>query len=269
MYTCMNEIIDPQDKYNLVLKLCDFFKYDDLKKLFILNYEQSNKSIVKKCIVKKPQHVNNIIQSDIKPYIFDLEKDIVLYENNIISLKFVTVATMNISEADYPYKRTGGGDYYQMQPSYTNEPLYKYYEYDICTYQDMYRSFCTESIPKFKFSCNDLRGVCPYKLYYIHPVIREYPKFSTDDEINRIHIRRYQKTYNKYFYKIIRDIISFKTDDIICVCYEGNKYKLFSDTKEDEYENINYVIVDTKPIFNDKYFSNMKGNIYDIYEIVQ
>lgn len=103
-------------------------------------------------------------------------------------------------------------------------------------------------------------------LYFISPIY-EYPNYSTDDEINEVYKTRYRMKYNTYFFKMIQNIISFNKDDIIYVKIKDS-FKLISDTTEDEYQNIEYIITNNELKFNDKYFIKYIDNNLEIYEII-
>lgn len=104
------------------------------------------------------------------------------------------------------------------------------------------------------------------KKYLIYPLY-EYPNYSTDDEINEIYKKRYRLKYNTYFVKMIQDIISFDKKDIICVKIKDS-YKLLSETTNDEYKNIECIIMDNEPKFNDIYFIKHIDDYLEIFEII-
>ena len=103
-------------------------------------------------------------------------------------------------------------------------------------------------------------------LYYIEPIY-EYPDYSTDEEISDIFKKRYRAKYNTYFVKMIQNTISFGKDDIICVKIKDS-YKLLSETTEDEYKNVECIIVDNEPKFNDKYFIKYIDDNLEIFELI-
>jgi hypothetical protein len=66
---------------------------------------------------------------------------------------------------------------------------------------------------------------------------------------------------------MIQNIISFNKDDIICVKIKDS-YKLLSETTEDEYQNVECIIVDNEPKFNSKYFVKFIDNNMEFFEII-
>ena len=112
--------------------------------------------------------------------------------------------------------------------------------------------------------------ITKYNLYYIIPIY-EYPNYSTDEEISDIFKKRYRFKYNMkfntYFVKMIQNIISFGKDDIICVKIKDS-YKLLSETSDDEYKNVECIIIDNEPKFNDKYFVKCDDDNLEIFEVI-
>ena len=70
-----------------------------------------------------------------------------------------------------------------------------------------------------------------------------------------------------YFVKMIQNTISFGKDDIICVKIKDS-YKLLSETTEDEYKNVECIIVNNEPKFNDKYFIKYIDDNLEIFELI-
>jgi hypothetical protein len=155
------------------------------------------------------------------------------------------ITELNITKTDYPYKvHCMSSSTYGEKTWYCGgETLYNYYNTHAINQRD------TDWEYNYPGATNEKKELIPKyffekKLYYIKPVI--------NDDNN--------------FYKIICDIISFKKTDIICVCYGKHKYKLFSDANKQDYDKIEYLIVDSEPIFNEKYFIKMKEGNYEIYK---
>jgi hypothetical protein len=86
--------------------------------------------------------------------------------------------------------------------------------------------------------------------------------------VNEIYRKRYEEDYNKYFVKLIQNIISFEKDDIICVKIKET-YKLLSETKEDEYKNVECIYIDNIPLIDKKYYTKqITSTDIEIYEFI-
>lgn len=283
MYATMDEIdiIDPHDKYLFVIKQCDYFGYDKLKTLLEKKYGYKTdmtdvknmigkeitvkmKYLGKMHISRKPYPMHLITRNNYKAYI-----DPYTYNINSENLGLCTFYKKHI----YVNNITIGGHpmFYKHEANcrklfcdlhcarFTNSSCRE------CHSGYHYGHFCANG-------CHEpppTMGPSPYPrehIYHIVPVY-EYPDYSTDEEINEIYKKRYIMKHNTYFVKMIQNMILFNKNDVICAKIK-NFYKLLSDTTEDEYQNIDYIITDSEPKFNDKYFVKYIDDNIEIYEII-
>jgi hypothetical protein len=286
IYATMDEvdIIDPNDKYLFVLKQCDYFSYDKLKLLLEQKYgykiditdikEKTGKefniklkylgkiNIVKR---KKPilnilfePHNNNRTEYNIDNKIIDIEGHILKYEHcgrcyklNILP-EYLLHTYFNKIYIKKRHSYSSNGDHYSC--SVNNLEITTMRRVDYSSEKDKYLHI--HDIEK-------LFDINPY-LFVINPIY-EYPEYSTDEEINEIFKKRYRKKYNTYFVKMFKNIILLTKDDIICVKIDDS-YKLLTEITEDDYKNIESIIIEKEPKFNYKYFIKYIDDNYEIFE---
>ena len=237
MYATMDEIdiIDPSDKYLFVIKQCDYFGYDKLKILLEKKYEY-------------------------KIDITDVKEKVGLE----MTIKMKYLGKVHVFKRIKPIQKYGNmcGVYYEDclcgTIHYNNNPI----------------TTCISMMNKL--GCLSVREQHGYNyvsyssnnnnIYLINPIY-EYPDYSTDEEINEVYKKRYRMKYNTYFVKMIQNIISFGKDEIICVKIKDS-YKLLSETTEDEYKNVECIIVNNEPKFNEKYFIKHDDSNLEFFEII-
>ena len=270
MYVTMGEIdiIDPLEKYLFVIKQCDYFGYDKLK--ILLEYKYGYKTdiydITEKIGTETTIKIKYLGKISIK------KRNIpILTKKTICSSGFITVLyrisgtiiddrgrEINHIKQDEPFKISPEYSLYNIfnkiyiEKIHTHSPLNNdRYSYYVNNKDIGYHNF--ESL----FNINN-------SLYVINPIY-EYQKYSSNVEINKIYETKYILKYNTYFVKMIQNILLFDKNNIICVKIK-DEYKLLSNTIEDEYKNIECIIMENEPKFNDKYFIKYIDNNLEIYE---
>jgi hypothetical protein len=263
IYATMDEvdIIDPNDKYLFVLKQCNYFAYNKLKLLLEQKYGYK------------------IDITDIK------EKT-----GKEFNIKLKYLGKINISSQSYPIyfesKRIHSKDFNLCLSKYFNKHVYNSSDWgnnsgDLS--RDMTQLISKKCIcgkncdnsgfkigecgKKYKIYWHFVEQILPNiadKIYIINPIY-EYPEYSTDEEINEIFKKRYRKKYNTYFVKMFKNIILLTKDDIICVKIDDS-YKLLTEITEDDYKNIESIIIEKEPKFNYKYFIKYIDDNYEIFE---
>jgi len=294
MYATMDEIdiIDPTEKYLFVIKQCDYFGYDKLKTLLEKKYGYKTditniKDKTGKETIIKMKYLGKInITKRIKPILFTHKDNrkrsypnitIRCGADEINDKGFIKISETTGSYGE-KYKTFGS----KLSPEYllytfckTKFKMEHYIPYVDTTIPHAYSNIYAQETSRMEYVDYDktinINETVLYNskfassLYIINPVY-EYPEYSTDDEINEIYKKRYRKKYNTYFVKMIQNIISFNTDDIICVKI-NDSYKLISEVSEDEYENIDYIIVENEVIFKDKFLVKYIDTNLEIFEI--
>ena len=266
MYATMDEIdiIDPFDKYLFAIKQCDYFGYDKLK--ILLEEKYGYKTDITDVKEKVGIEITIKMKYLGKINITKRQKPILFYEYH------AQYAHMNTIHINYTKINEDG----KMQLS--NQHSYPYSFSDkICSEYILYKYYngihYMKYIPNNSYSYGqekyypDQSKIREYNssLYIINPVY-EYPKYSTDDEINEIYKQRYKMKFNTYFVKMIQNIILVDKDDVICVKI-NDSYKLLSEILEYEYSNIEYIVVENAPKYKDKYLVKDINNNLEIFEI--
>lgn len=239
------DIIDPGEKYNFAIKQCDYFQYDKLKTLLENKYGYRT-------------DINNI------KYIIGTE----------ITIKMKYICKFLVKTYDYPIT--------QHNPHCSGYLTRNSYEWskDICKYYDKIKINCTyyndHHVDVYDIGFRDgtyfnnpikteyqIGCLLKYKIYAIIPIY-DYPNYTTDDEINEIYKKRYRKRHNSYFFKIIQKILIFG-DSIICAKNNDKVHNLLKEMKENDYENIDWIITD-KPIrYNENFYVKYIDNHATIY----
>ena len=272
MYATMDEIdiIDPNDKYLFVIKQCDYFGYDKLKTL----------------LEEKYGYKTDITDAKDKTG-----------KETTVKIKYLGKICINKRNTPiFTTNTQGSTNCRSYEPTYSIDNFHinkegyilELNKKNICPEYNLYKYFNKININKHhhhgsggfggedKFSCY-VNGIDIVRhveqifninnlLYAICPIY-EYPDYSTDEEISDIFKKRYRAKYNTYFVKMIQNTISFGKDDIICVKIKDT-YKLLSETSEDEYNNVECIIVDNEPKFNDKYFIKYIDDNLEIFELI-
>lgn len=256
MYATMDEIdiIDPNDKYLFVIKQCDYFGYDKLKTLLEEKYgyktdiTDAKEKVGKELTVKIKYLGKFYVKKQEYPYTIKSYE----YINGYPGTKITSSdSKLNTHYNKLNFHKYGYGENNRIGNSWST--------YGGFTYDSDDLNLADHPSTMYKF-CEK------YILYTIHPFY-EYPDYSTDEEISEIFKKRYREKYNVYFVKMIQNIISsFGKDDIICVKIKDS-YKLLSEATEDEYKNIECIIVDNEPKFGDKYFIKRVDDNLEIFEL--
>ena len=240
MYATMDEIdiIDPLDKYLFVIKQCDYFGYDKLKTSLEEKYGYKTdirdaKEKTGKEMILKMKYLGKIsIHKILKP---------IQGYGNMCGIWYDGCLCGTTHRGSH-----GDG----LLAAKCNMAT----TYGYLTYNDS--GFCSRTV---NYLLNN-------HIFIIKPIY-EYPDYSTDEEISDIFKKRYRAKYNTYFVKMIQNAILFGKDDIICVKIKDS-YKLLSETTEDEYKNVECIIVNNEPKFGEKYFIKHIDNNLEIFEII-
>jgi len=103
-------------------------------------------------------------------------------------------------------------------------------------------------------------------LFEITPVY-QYSNYDADIEINEIYKRRHRLKCNVHFVKMFMNITLLNDDDIISVKIKNN-YKLLKDILEEEYENIECIIINNEPKFRENILLKYIEDDLEIFEIM-
>ena len=280
IYSTMDEIdiTDPLDKYLFAIKQCDYFGYDKLKTLLENKYGykidiKDVKENIGKEITIKLKYLGRIKTTRRKIPIYNLS---INHRSNCHGEKTHYIDGKHISENGMLITYDN-----QCTPSrlvtsleiYSEFILHKYFsnyiiqtEYYTCTYGlGAPSSYDYERVTHIKLPKTYNTSYSDNDVLYCINTIYEYPNYSKNNEIDEIFKKKYKEKHNIYFINLIQSILLLNKDEIICVKI-NNSYKLLAEINEDEYKNIEHIIIKNEPNFNNNYFIKYLNNELEIYE---
>lgn len=276
IYSTMDEIdiIDPLVKYLFAIKQCDYFGYDKLKTLL------ENKYGYKIDIKDVKENIGKEITIKIK-YLMRIKitkRNVPIYiinGRNYVTDKYHWINNEHITE-DGLLAENNIASSSEMHPEFI---LHKYFgEYIMLSHEhtgnnlgpihknEYFNLSHSNSKTRSTASWTDILLNYDNNLYVIEPIY-EYPDYSSDNEINDIFKKRYKKKHNTYFTQIIKTILLLNKDDLICA-YIKNSYKLLPEINEDDYNDIEHIVIKNEPKFNNKYFIKYLDDEIEVYENV-
>lgn len=287
-FTKSNETleINHEENHTHTINLCKHLKYHKLENLLKIpndsNRNKNTQQIHRICKIKIEKKNYPIIQIVHNMYASTSYIDVIRIEPNYIDPLYMDIIKHGNYESAF-----SDSTYCSIHNSYNNASLARYYNkihqkiYNGGAHNNGYvypsaYTFTLTNETQFTTNTYGVDNLLKHKLYMIYPIY-EYPESLLNHpetsenriniEINEVHKKMFRQKCNIEFIKNIQKIISFNNYDIICTHNkETDIYKLLSDTKENEYIDIDCIVVDNEPKFNNNYFVKHNDDSLEIYE---